>query len=303
MKCRICDYEDVKTIYDGPIRSGGAESSFEEGFTVKKCAACGVEFLDPFPGDLKSFYETERYWTTRQGEIDVANLQKKLDEEQLRWLDEIGMDRLRGSRVADFGCGAGLFLDLIKGVASETIGIDLASYFSQHLEANGHHYIQYVNDVEREWLDIAVSFDTLEHQEDPQIFLQSVYNSLKPGGIFFMGVPNQNDFLKRIVPAYMSFFYHKSHLFYFSAEALTDLLRKTGFRVCSVSFVHKYDLMNLIGWTRDGKGCCKKGSGLFDRATEDAFRSNLERQGIASHIFVETCKEVDPRGVYDLRSD
>lgn len=303
MKCRLCNHEDVTNIYEGPIRSGGAESDFEEGFTVKKCSACGVEFLDPFPEDLKNFYETELYWNVRQGEIEVAGIQKKLDQEQLRWLDEIGIDRLRGSRVADFGCGAGLFLDLIKGVALETIGIDLASYFSQHLITNGHNYIKYANDVDEGCVDIAVSFDTLEHQENPQVFLDSIYKSLKPGGIFFLGIPNQNDFLKRLVPKYIPFYYHKSHLFYFSAGTLTGLLRKAGFQVCRVNFVHKYDLMNIISWARDGKGSGKKGSDLFDRATEDAFRSNLERQGIASHIFVETFKGVDLVGPNDPRSN
>ena len=294
MKCRICSSEAVKNAYEGPIRSGGSESGLEEGFTVKKCTACGVEFLDPFPGDLENFYETKRYWASREGEIDVTKIQRRLDQEQLRWLDEIGIDRLRGARVADFGCGAGLFLDLIKGVASETVGIDLACSFRKHLETNGHRYIQHAGDTAIGSLDIAVSFDTLEHQEFPQVFLQSIFSTLKPGGLLFLGVPNQNDFLKRIISDYLPFFYHKSHLFYFSAEALTTLLRKTGFRVCSVKFVHKYDLMNLVSWARDGKGRGKMGSDLFDWVTEGAFRSNLERQGIASHIFVETSKEIAP---------
>jgi len=290
MKCKLCSSENVTTIYNGPIRSGGVDSGFTDGFEIKKCESCHVEFLEPFPDNLKDFYETERYWASRQGEIEIKKIQKKLDPEQLRWLDEMGTSQIRRKRVADFGCGAGLFLDLVKGIASETVGIDLASHFSQHLMANGHRYEQNAGALEDEWLDMAVSFDTLEHQESPLEFLRSIWKTLKPGGSFFIGVPNQNDFLKKIVPDYLPFFYHTSHLFYFTSDTLSHILKESGFQVCNVRFVHKYDLMNLVLWAREGKGNGKKGSDLFDPNTEDAFRSHLERQGIASHIFVETCK-------------
>ena len=165
MKCRLCSSEDVSTIYAGPIRSGGADSAYEDGFTIKVCGTCGIAFLDPFPGQLKSYYHTEQYWTDRYGAIEAPELQRKHDPEQLRWLQEIGSDRLRGKRVADFGCGAGVFLDLVAGIASETIGVDLARHFQEHLESNGHHYVQYAEELAADSVDVAVSFDTLEHME------------------------------------------------------------------------------------------------------------------------------------------
>jgi 2-polyprenyl-3-methyl-5-hydroxy-6-metoxy-1,4-benzoquinol methylase len=290
MKCKLCGSPDVNTIYKGPIRSGGAESGYEDGFTVKECGACGIAFLDPFPNELRNYYETEDYWRSHHGPIEIRKLQQKLGPEQLRWAYEIGTERLRDKRIADFGCGAGLFLDLIGGIAAETIGVDLARHFQPHLEANGHRYIQNANDLGDESIDVAVSFDTLEHLMNPKQFLDAIFAAMVPRGIFFLGVPNQNDFLKELVPAYLPFFYHKSHLFYFSATTLINLLEEIGFQHCTVRYVHKYDIMNLISWARDGKGTGKKGSDLFDQFTEDAFQTNIERQGIASHIFVEAYK-------------
>ena len=265
MNCRLCGSEDISTIYAGPIRSGGADSGYEDGFTIKACGTCGIAFMDPFPSKLNEYYETEHYWANHHGAIDTRKLQRKLDPEQLRWLYEIGSERVRGKQVADFGCGAGLFLDLISGIAAETIGVDLAQHFQQYLEANGHRYIQYAEELEAESVDVSVSFDTLEHVKTPKRFLGAIYKTLVPEGILFLSVPNQNDFLKELVPAYLPFFYHRSHLFYFNADTLVNLLEEVGFRECKVGFVHKYDLMNLVVWAIDGKGQGKKGSDLFDK--------------------------------------
>lgn len=290
IRCPLCDSKDVSTIYVGPIRSGGANSGYEDGFTVKECGTCAIAFLDPFPNKLNIYYETKQYWTNHHGEINIHKLQRKLDPEQLCWLYEIGISRLRGKYVADIGCGTGLFLDLVSGIAAETIGVELAQHFQPYLEANGHRYVQYVEELKAVSFDVAVSFDTLEHVKTPKHFLDAIYKTLISGGVLYLSVPNQNDFLKEIIPMYLSFFYHRSHLFYFNADTLVNLLEEVGFKECKVNFVHKYDLMNLVVWARDGKGQGKKGSNLFDRVTEDNFRINLERQGIASHIFVKAWK-------------
>ena len=291
IKCKLCDSKNITTLYNGPIRSGGVESvQYEDEFTVKKCGSCGVAFLYPFPNEIENYYKNGKYWFHHHDTVNIDKLQKSFDSVQSRRLCEIGMENLREKRIADFGCSAGLFLDLVSGIAAETIGVELAKCFQPYLESNGHRYVQYPEELEAESVDVAVSFDTLEHVDTPKSFLESINRVLIPGGVFFLSVPNQNDFLKKIVPAYLPFFYQRSHLFYFNATTLVNLLEEVGFRKYKVGFVHKYDLMNLVVWARDGKGQGKKGNNLFDRVTEDDFRKNLERQGIASHIFVETWK-------------
>ena len=290
MICHLCKSNKLYTIYEGPIRSGGADSEFINGYQVLQCKDCKICFLDPFPNDIETIYSDYSYYQKRLGKFDIQNFKKKFDNDQLRWLFEIGVEQLRDKRICDFGCGAGLFLDLVKGITSETIGIDKGKFFQNILEKNGHKYFQHSNDIAEGNIDVAVSFDTLEHVPKPEIFLNNIYRKLKPGGLFYVAVPNFNDYLKEIVPAYLKFFYHKSHLFYYNSEVLENLLHHIGFKNPHTKFVHKYDLMNLIIWARDGKGSGKVGSLLFDKNTEDDFRFNLERQGIASHILIKVNK-------------
>ena len=290
MNCKLCSSENVETIYSGPIRSGGASSGHEKGFCVKECTACGIVFLDPFPKELQQYYETQSYWSEHHGDLDLKKLYKKLAPEQERWFQEIGEERVKGKRIADYGCGIGVFLDLIKSTANETIGIEPAKHFHAYLSKRGHLFFGSSEELKNESIDMAVSFDALEHLEDPIALLKEVFRALMPGGWIFLGVPNQNDFLKKIVPAYLAFFYHKSHLFYFSEKSLMKLLREVGFDRVKVRYVHKYDLMNLVVWARDGKGQGKQGSSLFDGITEESYRKNLERQGFASHLLLEAQK-------------
>lgn len=277
-------------MYDGPIRAGGADSGTVDGYRVFSCAECGVEFLDPFPTDTEAYYRGEQYWVDHHGPIDVAKLQAKHCPEQKRWFAEVGVDNLRRKRLGDFGCGIGIFLDMARGVADETVGVDLADHFKAHLEANGHRFAHGAQELKPNSLDVVVSFDTLEHVPGTKGFLNDIYGVMEQGGQLFIGVPNQRDFLKKLVPDYLPFFYHLSHLYYFNEDALRRTLKEAGFVDIQASFVHKYDLMNMLVWARDRKGIGNKGSEIFDGQAEESFRDNLERQGIASHLLMKAVK-------------
>jgi len=275
----------LHSVYGGSIRAAGANSGKVDGFSILGCAACGVEFLDPFPEDTQAYYTGKEYWEDHHGPLDITKLQAKHGPEQLRWFYEVGGEALRGKRVADFGCGAGIFLDMAKGLAAETIGVDLAEHFRGHLERQGHQFLHGSEDLADDSVDVVVSFDTLEHVPEPIIFLKEIRRVLKPRAQAFIGLPNQDDFLKAFVPEYVPFFYHLSHLYYFSASALQFAFEQAGLVDINISNIHKYDITNALVWARDRKGVGAPGSDVFDRSTEEAWRANLERQGIASHLY------------------
>lgn len=290
MKCKLCGTGKVTTIYDGPIREAGPGSEYEGGYTALECLSCGAAFLDPFPPDTGEKYETGNYWVKRTGDAGIDVLQAKYDPEQFLWLSRIGIETFRNKITADFGCGAGLFLDMVHGVAARTIGIEPAAHLSKHL-ASKHTFFPKIESIEDASVDVAVTFDTLEHLPDPVYYLNQLSRILKRAGRLIAGVPNKDDFLVKLVPAYHPFFYHKNHLFYFNARCLSVQLQGAGFTRIDTGYVHKYDLMNMVTWAKDGKGIGTKGSALFDETTEDSFRKNLERQGIASHILLKAVKQ------------
>ena len=291
--CRVCGEQSLIVAYEGPIRSAGVDSALEPDYVVLSCPVCRVAFLDPFPQRDAAFYESNAYWDARTGAADTAALWRKLGEEQVAWLTRIGSERFVGARVADFGCGAGLFLDLVQSMAAHTIGVEPSQTMQAHLRRRGHQAVSVGRDILPGMLDYAVCFDTLEHVSDPLGFVQDIRTALTPGGSAFIGVPNQNDVLKELVPDYLSFFYHANHLFYFTVEALVGLVRRAGLEVVAAGHLHKYSVMNLIHWLRDRRPRGNAGRGArFDEHFEAAYRDHLERQGLASHVLIEARKSV-----------
>lgn len=283
MKCVLCGSNKTIIQYNGPIRSGGINSEYIDGYKIYHCENCEIEFLHPFPQLIQDYYISQKYWESRN-KGDFQKIQKMQDSEQLRWFMEVGIDTIRNKTIADIGCGAGSFLDLSKGLAFSTIGVEPARHYHENLSNKGHQVFSCIEEMANNTVDIVVCFDTLEHQEKPKSFLNEINRVLVNGGLCYIGVPNQDDFLKKIVPEYLKFFYHTSHLFYFNKPSIIYLAQCTSFDLIFFTYVHKYDIMNMIYWTRDklGKGRC--GNELFDIYTENNFNLNIERQGIASHL-------------------
>ena len=291
MFCKLCKSLNLAIEYSGPIRSGGANSKTEEGFKVFYCLDCDCRFLYPAPSAIDEYYSKKDYWEKHHGKLSIRRLQQKLDPEQFRWKSEIEPSFFRNKVVVDYGCGCGLFLDGISKIACKTIGIDKAGFFADHLHENGHLLLTDIGSLKTSSIDTIVTFDTLEHLENPTQTITQLSKVLKQEGDLFIGVPNFNDFLKKLVPAYLPFFYHKSHLFYFTEKCLKLLIEKSKMTHISTVFVHKYNIENSITWARESKPQGKIQSSVFDKFTEDTFRTNIERQGLSSHILIHAKKQ------------
>lgn len=186
------DRAQAPVIYRGPIRSGGADSGFEEGFTVKRIPESGLVFLDPVPPEAVEIYQDKAYWSNRYGSdegIDFEAIRSKLEPEQLQWLERIGRQNFEDRIVADIGAGSGLFLNLISGIASATIGIELSQSMLRQLKKDGHEARAAIGEVADRSVDVCVTFDVLEHSLDPIAFLSDANRVLKKGGKLYVAFP------------------------------------------------------------------------------------------------------------------
>jgi len=194
----------------------------------------------------------------------------------------------------DVGCGAGSFLDLVRGLCRITVGIEPTPSLRQAVVAKGHLAFPYCSDVPVELADktdVAVSFSVIEHVEHPRRLLKDIRRLLKPGGRLLLSTPNRDDWLLDVLPDhYAPFFYRLVHRWYFDAESLTRLVELAGFAGVSVSYFHRFDVSNAILWLRD-----KRPTGLakLDLAAvwNDGFRSALEATGRADYLY---CAAVKP---------
>jgi SAM-dependent methyltransferase len=130
-------------------------------------------------------------------------------------------------RVLDLACGSGYGCPmLLDAGATLVVGVDLSDSAIEHARENyGQAGIQYVQgDAQTfRWqhqFDLIVSFETIEHLDDPAALLRRVGELLAPGGTFCLSVPLGET--RHIDP------YHKA---IFSEEEILDLCEVHGLEV------------------------------------------------------------------------
>ena len=86
-----------------------------------------------------------------------------------------------GKRVCDAACGTGYGAAILSGGAVEVHGVDVSEQaleYARRINTFGGPHRFYRLDLEREPItepyDVVVSFETIEHLEDPSLFLRSV---------------------------------------------------------------------------------------------------------------------------------
>jgi 2-polyprenyl-3-methyl-5-hydroxy-6-metoxy-1,4-benzoquinol methylase len=233
-------------------------------------------------------YTAPEYRELVDGDASPAHYHAIHDGEQADKLRLVGAEAVRGKVIADVGCGAGSFLDLVQGMAAATVGIEPAVAYHDALRSKGHSLFPFCADAVSTWrgrVDVVVSFSVVEHLEDPVAFLREARALLKPGGMMVLSTPNLRDWLLELLPeAYGSFFYRTVHTWYFDRASLEALSRAAGFAGCEVRSVHRFDLSNALLWLRD-----RRPSG---RATipvspvvDGAFTAWLENEGRADYLY------------------
>jgi len=288
--CKICRSAEQSILYRGPVRTGRVGQISAQSQTVWVCGGCGAGYL---PGQTVD-YASGDYRTLVDGSDMPEDFYRLHDAEQADKLRMLGTANLRDTVLMDVGCGAGSFLDLVKGFCKTTIGIEPTPSLREALAKKGHEAFPYCHKVPDVWkgrVDVAVSFSVIEHLEDPLALLRDIRRLLKPGGRLLLSTPNHRDWLLELLPGdYARFFYRTVHTWYFDAEALRKLVRMAGFAEPSISYLHRYDLSNALLWLRD-----KRPTGLgalnIESMGDVLFRGMLEANGRADYLY---CSCVNP---------
>ena len=147
----------------------------------------------------------------------------------LRWLEKA----TPGRRMIDVGCGPGTFLLVAKRRGWEVAGVEPAAEAAAKARGFGldvyHGYLSEFVKTKPGPFDVAVSFEVLEHVPDPVAVLHEIHCLLKPGGLAFISVPNQDDRYCLEVPNPLAM--PPIHINFFNRSSLSKALTIAGFDV------------------------------------------------------------------------
>lgn len=241
--CPVCEAPPER--YMG--RRGGA--AHREGTGVEcriwRCRRCDLVFPNPMPlpargvGELYAL-DPDQYFRNHDLEDKMASA-RYMVAEAARIVGRQGS-------LLDVGSGRGDVLVAAREAGWQVMGIDLSPSFADYAERrSGAKVLR--EPIERcgfadDSFDAVILAAVLEHLYDPDATVREIARVLRPGGAFFVDVPNEaglyfrlgnlyqklrgRDWVVNVAPTFEPF-----HVFGFSPRSLRALLRKHGLEVCN----------------------------------------------------------------------
>jgi 2-polyprenyl-3-methyl-5-hydroxy-6-metoxy-1,4-benzoquinol methylase len=208
LRCNLCEcpgtFSDGEDVHRVPCNVRQFQDNV---FTLWRCRGCGsLHCLED--ADLPVYYaqyplKKQRF--TFSERIGYGNRLKLMRRQGIR----------RTSRILDYGCGAGLYVNFLRQKGyTNVFGYD--PFVPQYADPKTLHSTY----------DAVVSYDVIEHEEDPAGFLRAIRRPVRHGGLVIVGTPNADH----ISPALrgdpnLHVPYHRHIL---SEKILLELTRKQG---------------------------------------------------------------------------
>lgn len=226
--CPVCGQVRAREWLKAPDRFHGRQ----EKYTLVRCPACSLVWLShpPKPAEMHLHY-TDAYHKL----ISAAG-----DNSPARWgfrREALAQFRTSGA-LLDLGCSSGSFLEFMGRESWELFGIEMSAEGARTAESRSGAQV-HVGDIlsapfPEESFDVITCFDVLEHLYEPRQVMAKVAEWLKPGGIFYVLVPNVDSAEGRVFGSYWHGLELPRHLFHYSPASLKFLAESAGLREVSL---------------------------------------------------------------------
>jgi len=307
-KCVICAQIEIRSTVCPQVKNDAAGWQ-----KIVACNSCGHVQLHP-PTYSLEFYKDdgqvnnvlEGYGTPFEKIIDHSWVEAqrrfdRLDSHQISGATPHGS----GIKVLDIGGGYGFFgCVLVQELPDAEV---LVMEPSQNRIDKGRSFFEAVNRerlpdfetgiVDQEFAnnhlaayDLITSWHVLEHVEDPVTFLSHAYEMLKPGGALCIEVPNLDDELMTLSPAFRFRSFMTEHISYFSKS----MLEKIAFQIApeaetNVMGYQRYGIFNYFNWVYYNKPLGKDPD-LFEGSdriwVEAAWRAGREASATSDALYM-----------------
>jgi len=226
--CPVCGCVDAKEWLRAPDRFHGRRKQY----TLVRCSGCSLVWLShpPKPEELHLHY-TDDY--DRLISASGQNTPR-------RWRDRSAtLTQCKTSGVLlDMGCSSGAFLEFMRGDSWKLYGIEMSADSAKTAEARSGAQVFTGNILAADFpagsFDVITCFDVLEHLYEPRRIMARVAEWLKPGGIFYVLVPNVDSAEGRVFGSYWHGLEMPRHLFHYSPESLKYLAGAVGLNAISI---------------------------------------------------------------------
>lgn len=229
----VCIGEGMSTCF---LCRGTAFSSIKRTFGNKhigRCNKCGLVQICPAVTNREyaAFYADD--WNHFAPYLSQIQAHRRYFQHVLQYVTHCVKQPVKS--LLDVGCAVGVLLEEAHkfGIAAEGVDISKAavSYAKkQHLrvfhdtcvswEKRGGHAKQY---------DVITALEVVEHEKNPLTMLRAMFRMLRPGGMAVLTTPNFNTVFRTLMEKNWIGYQHREHLWFFTPETMTRLLKQAGF--------------------------------------------------------------------------
>jgi SAM-dependent methyltransferase len=218
---------------------------------LRRCVECGfvTADLEVSPEVLRGLYTSE-YFAGAEYRDYVAErpLLEKHFRRRLKTL-LCHIPDANNRRLFEIGSAYGFFLaqarQHFKSVAGIDLSTDAVAYAVNELKlpAVAGDFLDHPLDHP---LDVVCMWDTIEHLQHPDLYLERISAHTTPGGVIAITTGDIGSAIARLRGAQWRQIHPPTHLHYFSNATLTRLLHRCGFTVRYVGWDGVYRSMDTI---------------------------------------------------------
>lgn len=226
--CPVCEQAGAKEWLLGPDRFHGRQQRYK----LVRCPACSLVWLSQPP----TADEMYQHYTDAYDRLISGSGQNS--PERWRARKDTLFQYKKSGALLDMGCSSGAFLQSLQGKQWALYGIEMSKDSAKNAEARSgaHVFVGHVLEASfpPESFDVITCFDVLEHLYEPRRIMARVREWLKPGGIFYVLVPNVDSAEARVFGSYWHGLELPRHLFHYSPSALRFLAETAGLKEVSI---------------------------------------------------------------------
>lgn len=226
INCPVCHNLNSKLF----LTSLDTENISLQKYNYYRCSHCGLVFLFPFADQktLQAYYEKKYYGGS-----------KLLEFLQIERRNKILRLKKKG-KLLDYGCGEGVFLNLMKKNFKEIYGFDISSEAARLAKKKYNLEVltpsESLNLLSLKNFDVITLWHTLEHLTDPVALLFSFKKLLAPDGFLIIGVPNIDSWEAGIGRENWFHLDPPRHSFHYNLKSLRFLLNKVGYQIKKIDY-------------------------------------------------------------------
>lgn len=226
--CPVCGSAEFEPVYEQVphLKFFGRGVTLETNLHVVICPTCGLLMQNPrlAAADIEALYrETVHY------EVGTPDLERPgrraVARRQIDYALGSGSLPDPSHCIAEIGCAGGLLLEMFRETGATLVGVELSEADCESVRSKG------IVAVCGAWEEVDFPFSpdlvfachVLEHTPTPDLFLARIAQCLKPSGRVYLEVEDMRQPRIQLASVFML-----EHLFYFTPQTLTGLLRRCG---------------------------------------------------------------------------